>query len=141
MKRTVDKISSSAVRRFVRGTLGCSCPDEVFEAVRIVKEPPWFDGLPGDYLLAIGHRLLVCVISTTPWQEVMENLETLFIRGCEMRDAEGFNRFRLVVATPDNRTAEAALMGQFGTLSDRDSRLHLHVVTPECLEELERTND
>lgn len=128
VRQSLNEKSSSAVRRFVRGTLGCSCPDEVFETIDVVKSPPWFEGLPGDYLLAIGNRLLVLVISTRRWEDVLQDLEELFLRGRELRDTEGFNRFRLVVATPDVEAARPVLMAQFDSLSHLDKRLHLHVI-------------
>ena len=136
MKRSGEQVSSKPVKNFVRGILGCSCPDEVFETVHIEKNPSWFEGLPGDYLLAIGGRLLVVMINTRPWQAVLQEIAALVLRGREMRDTEGFHRFRLVMVTSDIKAAEATLEEQFNTLPVRDARIHLHIITPEPLQEL-----
>jgi hypothetical protein len=121
----------SSIKHFVRGELGCTCPDEVFATMEVQHAPCRFEGLPGDCLIVIGQRLLVLLIDTGHWQDVSRHLESLVSRGRELRDAEGFNRIRFVVATPDNEAAEPVLMEQFGAVPSLDDRMHLHIITPE----------
>lgn len=123
----------SVIKHFVRDELGCACPDEVFETMDVQHTPSRFGGLPGTCLIVIGNRLLVLLISTGQWQEVSRYLESLVSRGRELRDAEGFNRIRFVVATPDHEVAEALLTEQFGGLPSMDDRIHLHIIAPEGL--------
>ena len=123
----------STIKHFLRGELGCACPDEVFAAMDVQHAPSRFEGLPGDCLIVIAKRLLVLVIDTGHWQDVSRHLESLVSRGRELRDAEGFNRIRFVVATRDNEVAEPLLMQRFGDLPSLDDRIHLHVISPEGL--------
>lgn len=123
----------SSIKHFIRDELGCACPDEVFETMDVQHAPARFEGLPGDCLIVIGNRLFVLLISTGHWQQVSRNLESLVSRGRELRDAEGFNRIRFVVATPDHEAAETVLMEQFGVLPSLDDRIHLHIIAPEGL--------
>ena len=123
----------SSIKHFIRDGLGCACPDEVFETMDVQHAPSRFEGLPGDCLIVIGKRLLVLLIDAGHWQDVSRHLDGLVSRGRELRDAEGFNRIRFVVATRDNEAAEPVLMEQFGDLPSLDDRLHLHVIRPEEL--------
>jgi len=123
----------SSIKHFIRGELGCACPDEVFETMDVQHAPPRFEGLPGDCLIVVAKRLLVLLIATEHWQDVSCNLESLVSRGRELRDGGGFNRIRFVVATPDHEAAEAVLMEQFSALPLLDDRIHLHLIAPEGL--------
>ncbi len=130
-------MSFSEIKHFVRRELGCACPDQVFDSIDVLDAPPRFPGLPGDYLIAIGHRLLILVIGTRSWQEVAPCLEQLFSRGRDIRDAEGFGRFRLVVVTGDIEVARPALAKLFDALTETDDRVYLHVIAPEGLPALD----
>ena len=114
----------------MRDALGCTCPDEVFRSVRIQHPGADFAGLPPGYLIEIGGRLLVLVIETDQWEALSPPLETLVAHGRRLRDAGGFHRFRLVIATPEFTVARAALARQFAAFADFDERLHLHVLSP-----------
>lgn len=116
-----DKVIS-----FVKGTLGCNCPDEVFEHIECL------DGfmLAGDvelmYRMDIGNRLLVYVVRADGVGFVEDNLDRIFRSGIADRDTKGFNRFRLAVVTDDeNIKAEAESV--FESM-EKDDKAHLHVV-------------
>jgi len=121
------------VKHLVRSELGCACPEQVFEHIEILSASARFAGLPGDYLIAVGNRLLLLVISSSSWREVLQQLERLCVRGRELRDALGFNRFRLVVGVPELTAARAALVEHFDAAVDHDERMHLHVIHAEVL--------
>ncbi len=121
------------VKRLVRSELGCACPDHVFERIEFLPASFGFAGLPGDHLIAVGNRLLLLVVSSSTWQEVLDQLEGLCTSGRQLRDAQGFNRFRLVVAVPKVAVAWAALAGPFDAAVDHDDRMHLHVICSEVL--------
>lgn len=124
------------IKDFVRGELGCSCPDAVFETISVQQDPVPFKGLPGDLLLAVGGRLLIVLIGTGHWQALTRALEQLVRRGREVRDAEGFNRIRFVVAAPDIDAAESRLRESFNALPFLDDRMHLHIIAPQRLRAL-----
>jgi len=126
MKSHADK----AIEEFVRGQLGCNCPAKVFDLIDVVDNPVEFENLPANQLIKIGGILLVLVLQVEVWEPLQSNLESMFKRGIEMRDARRFNRFRLVVATPDADKARRSLEKHFETFSGIDEKIHLHVVTP-----------
>lgn len=129
MKSHSDKI----IEDFVRGSLGCNCPAKVFDLIDVVDNPVEFEDLSANQLIKIGGILLVLVLQVEAWGPLQSNLETIFKRGIEMRDARSFNRFRLVVATHDADNARQSLNKYFETFSGVDEKIHLHVVTPEQL--------
>ena len=117
----------------MRTGLGCGCPAEVFEDIRIEPRPESFAGLPVDTLVRIGGRLLVAVCAGSRWGDVADRLATLVETGKELRDREGYNRFRLVVACDDAKTAAPVFEDRFGRLKNPDERLHVHVIEPSAL--------
>jgi hypothetical protein len=129
-------VKRAAIEKFVREGLGCTCPDEVFHSLRVEQNPATFSDLHKGYLLAIGGKLLVYLVETNDWASVAANLEQIIRLGREKRDAGEFNRFRLVVSTPDIHSARPILMRKFDALNELDEKLHLHVIAPDQLPEL-----
>jgi hypothetical protein len=131
---TEPTTNDQVVTHFVRHTLGCGCPDEVFEHIRIDTQPEAFNGLPVDYLIDIGGRLLVAVCISADWRQLRQSLAAIVHNAREYRDRNGFNRFRLVVAAEETQTAQAALQVQFeSAIADGDEKIHLHVLAPAAL--------
>jgi hypothetical protein len=133
---TESDVPREEIEKFVRDDLGCTCPDEVFEAISVVHDPVEFGDLQKGCLLAIGGKLLIYLVKMHDWSSLIDSLEQIFNRGREKRDAGKFNRFRLVVVTPSIQPARQILLRQFDSLSERDGRLHLHIVTPDQLPKL-----
>jgi len=122
-------MSGRVIEQFTRDTLGCSCPDEVFRTVSVETNPPAFRDAGPARLLRIGGRLLVLLLELRG-QDTLP-LERLFSRGRQLRDAGGYNRFRLVVAAP--LAMHPSLGVRFARLDGLDERLHLHLITPDQL--------
>jgi len=119
---------------FVREGLGCGCPDEVFSFVQIKKKPDVFRGLPIDYLVTIGDRLLVGICLSESLDSGMgEGIKKSLAAGKKLRDSAGFNRFRLVVASEEADSIASAIQEQFNDLAGLDDKVHLHVVRPSVI--------
>jgi hypothetical protein len=116
------------IEPFVRGELGCECPDEVFSDIRVVQHPAAWSALPVDYALEIGGRLLVVVCLPDRWSEAATCLPELIRKGIQARDRGGFNRIRLVLPTSNRGLAEQALDARFSELAAKEPKLHLHIV-------------
>ena len=125
--------SDKAIEEFVRGPLGCNCPAKVFDHIIVIDKPSDFKDISADLLIEIGGILLVLVLRLENWKVIQSNLESIFKRGIEVRNAKGFNRFRLVVAATDTDKARQSLNKQFDSFSDIDEKIHLHILTPEQL--------
>ena len=131
MKLTPE--DTQAVISFVREGLGCGCPDEVLQDIRIEADPYSFAGQPIDYLMRVGGRLLVAISMSFRWAVVTGQLRRLLETGKNLRDQEGFNRFRLVITSNEPENVTAALQEQFVGLTGMDNKVHLHVVRPSAL--------
>ena len=115
------------ITRFVRGTLGCQCPDEVFQSIVIGEERTADHGEPFTRLL-IGDRLLIYIVPTSATAAVPDTLAALARRGRVERDAKGYNRFRLVIASRDAAAQSTAARAVFDAALGHDDKAHLHLV-------------
>jgi hypothetical protein len=118
------------VEGFVRGTLGCACPDEVFERIIVSPVNP-LPGLPIDGSLEIGGRLLIYVSIEKDIHILTERLGQIVREGRNARDTRGFNRFRFVVVAEETEATEAVLSPLFSSLPFVDDKVHLHIITHE----------
>jgi hypothetical protein len=115
-----------AIIAFVRGILGCKCPDEVFEQIEDrgdeVRENTPFR------TMTIGKRLLIYIWQTNDPTFVRAYLPSMLLRGRNERDKRGLNRFRAVIATDDVETMSPIAHELFKDLSHKDDKVHIHVV-------------
>jgi hypothetical protein len=111
------------VKAFVQGTLGCSCPEEVFDRITV-------DTGAGEisHRIRIGGRLLVYILDASRAADVSRAIASALREGVRERDRNHFNRLRLVVITPHpDRIAETAQAAFLGSPA-RDEKTHLHVL-------------
>ncbi len=116
-----------SLEHFVRHTLGCRCPDEVFRRIEDDRQAS-AGPIPLSHRIDVGRRLLVYVLRSDDAQWLRANLATVFEHGGQERDREGFNRLRVVIATSDPDAVTTGTSGLFDALEARDDRMHLHVV-------------
>jgi hypothetical protein len=122
------------VEGFVRDALGCTCPPAVFGDVRLESAPAAFHEIPGTRLLAIGGRLLVLLVDETPAALAPHTINSLLRQGRALRDAGGFNRFRLVIVAPPGGNPRALPDG----VTLEDDHVHLHRIAAAQLPALLR---
>ncbi len=116
---------SDKVKEFVRGTLGCECPEEVFEKIEVDPEVR-----VGDYTIDrrinVGDRLLIYMVDGDDLQE--EDLKKLMVSGKEERDTKGFNRFRMVVLSDIDTDLEG-----LHKLAESYEKVHVHQVSSDSV--------
>jgi hypothetical protein len=97
------------IKRFVQETLGCTCPEEVFNKIDYHEES---DDISGRKVI-VGDRLLIYIITTCRESNVRGVVNSVLKKGVEERDIKGLNQFRLVLVAscPDE------LCGSAGTPS------------------------
>jgi len=117
----------SSIEHFVRGTLGCGCPDEVFQHVAISVLPA-IAGRPPIVQLLVGSRLLIHVVQPPVGQAVNGWVEQLASNGRAARDRHGYNRFRLVIASPALPESAGEIRERFARAIIGDDKAHLHFV-------------
>jgi hypothetical protein len=111
------------IEGFVRETLGCTCPPEVFTTIRDI--PADNEGEPRRLL--IGERLLIYILDSS---EAVEPgcIETWVRKGRAERDSRAMNRFRLVIVADDPVASGPLCEAAFQQTPGVDDRVHLHVV-------------
>ncbi len=112
---------------FVRGTLGCGCPDEVFSEI-VVRVMAADNPAPVRLAIEVGGRLLVHVIEGGPALDDPRLISKVVEDGVRRRDEGGFNRLRLVVAVGGPDGVGETLRRRFDAVSSRDERTHLHIL-------------
>jgi hypothetical protein len=89
-----DLAERSRAVSLVRGLLGCTCPEEIFDHYQIRQQV--IGSLPVVEVM-MGERLLVWIIDGRRIVDPGQTLVNLLKGGLKERDQRGLNRFRLVV--------------------------------------------
>lgn len=115
------------VKSFVKCTLGCKCPDEVFERVYCECNVHLTDQLYLHSRIEIGDRLLIYVAEAPNIEFIKLNLPTLVAFGIQERNTKRLNRFRLVLLSPRPRSLSRGAVRLFCSLRT-DDKVNLHVI-------------
>jgi hypothetical protein len=120
------------ITEFVKGTLGCQCPDRVFDKIETGSMAA--TGMAAEATrIVVGDTLLVYIVAPVSAAELSANLVELAELGRRDRDTNRYNRFRLVVAdVADSRERERAT-ASFTRASGADDKMHIHFVHPETV--------
>lgn len=120
------------IKTFVQKTLGCGCPEEVFNSINYLP-----DVKLGDITLKsrinIGNRLLVYIVDIDNPDLLKKNLTILIAEGKKDRDSFGMNRLRLVIVSDINDIHKHAY-SIFNSIV-KDEKVHLHVISKNNLPE------
>ncbi|HMK49190.1 MAG TPA: hypothetical protein VK435_03995 [Thermodesulfovibrionales bacterium] len=114
------------IKRFAQTTLGCGCPEEVFEIIEC-RSRVSVDGILIRERINIGNRLLIYVVEVGRSDSVENVIRALVDSGRKERDASGFNRFRLVLAAENVDMVQREADGIFRSVND-DQKVHLHII-------------
>ncbi len=115
-----------AIKAFVQQTLGCGCPEEVFQSVQCnrLNSLAWVKGRR----VNIGNRLLVYLVSTQGALPTPTELAELLEAGRNDRDSHGFNRFRLALFSDDVQRGLPEPQSLIRKLYPSDEKIHLHIL-------------
>ena len=128
----MEPSQTDEITRFVRGTLGCHCPDDVFQSIAIEQQRTPDNGAPYTRLL-VGNRLLIYVHETQPAKATTATVSKLATQGCSERDDKQYHRFRLVIVADDPTELLTAAKSSFADVAGTDDRAHLHVLATDQL--------
>lgn len=123
----------TGIRRFVREDLGCGCPEEVFDDIRIEVAPGELAAGANSRLLVVGGRLMVLIVEPADSDPATVAISQLLDRGARLRDDRGCNRFRLVLVSATERAVPERRLAD---VSVPDERTHIHVVPAARLPDL-----
>jgi len=113
------------IKRFVQETLGCSCPEEVFNTIDYQKESAGISGRR----ITVGDRLLIYIITVDGKSDIQGVINPALEQGVEERDKKRFNRFRLVLVASRPDELRSAAEHAFDSSGYTDDKTHLHVVS------------
>jgi hypothetical protein len=116
---------------FVRKTLGCACPDEVFKKIEYGEVNP-AEGIRVQ-TITVGGRLLVYIWVVRDPALLETGFLSLVAAGKEERDRRGLNRIRVVLATGDLDSVRSAAEALFNGFEAKDEKVHLHIVPTEVV--------
>jgi hypothetical protein len=122
----------ASIEHFVRSTLGCGCPDEVFQHLVVSRLPP-IAGRPPIVRLQVGSRLLIHVVAPPEGAAANGWIEQLAANGRAERDRHGYNRFRLVIASTTPPASIREIQERFARAIGGDEKAHLHFVGSDLL--------
>ncbi|MEI7868257.1 MAG: hypothetical protein WCI11_10210 [Candidatus Methylumidiphilus sp.] len=115
-------------KSFVRDTLGCQCPDSVFEQIDYQENA---DILGKDVIvkrLLVGNRLLIYILEIDDAESLPILLPSLVRNAKSERDSQGYNRLRVVIAAENADMIRPAAESVFAEIEDTDPKVHLHVL-------------
>ncbi len=114
------------IKTFVQKTLGCGCPEEVFQYIECRSDTALDDFVVRNWI-NIGNRLLVYVVEADNSGSVKQMLPVLIAAGRKERDEKGFNRLRIVLAVDDIDEVKRIATDIFNN-ADKDDKVHLHII-------------
>ena len=122
-------MSNAKIKTFAKQTLGCQCPEEVFDFIDCQRDIELSNQILLTNKINIGNRLLIYIVETDDINFIKNNLPTIFQFGIKERDSKAFNRVRFVIAT--NKLEEIKLIAEniFKNLTDGDDKIHLHLIS------------
>ena len=112
------------IKRFVQETLGCSCPEDVFNKIDYEKE---IDGMPGRKI-TVADRLLIYMITLEGKSDIRGVIHSALEQGVVERDKKGLNRFRLVLLSYSPDEIRKLSEHSFDSSGYKDEKSHRHVL-------------
>jgi hypothetical protein len=119
-------MNAEEIKVFARETLGCGCPEEIFQYINCQSNVR-VDDIPLMGKVNIGNRLLIYIVEISDINSIKRVLPFLIGRGMKERDGSNFNRFRLVLASDNADGIRQAAESIFGDI-DKDEKVHLHII-------------
>jgi len=118
---------------FVKNTLGCGCPEKVFEKIDVSKHLA-VDHEKEITRIVVGDTLLIYIIRPELPGHFVDSVESICLAGKVDRDTNNYNRFRLVVSGFEDDMQQKKVSECFSKLFSTDEKMHIHFVTQELLD-------
>lgn len=120
---------------FIRNTLGCGCPDRVFEKID-VSDLQTGECEKEIIRVIVGDVLLIYVIQRESSGNLLDSVESIGLAGKTDRDANNYNRFRLVVSGFKDVAQQKEISERFSKSFSTDEKMHIHFVNKELIDGL-----
>lgn len=127
--------NNAALKTFVKHTLGCGCPDSVFEKIEVKKHHS--GAFPNEFTrIVVGDTLLIYIVRPASNTPLNESIQDAAVSGKDDRDSNCYNRFRLVLAAQDYPAMSETIEKQFKESFATDDKMHIHFLPKDQIEGL-----
>jgi hypothetical protein len=127
--------NNEKLKVFVKNTLGCGCPEKVFENIDVSKLSI-VEHEKEITRIVVGDTLLIYIIRPEPSGNFINSVELIGLAGKTDRDTNNFNRFRLVVSSFEDDVQQAKVSERFSRSFNTDEKMHIHFVNQELIDGL-----
>ncbi len=127
--------NNEKIKVFVKNTLGCGCPEKVFENIDVSKLTT-LEHEKEVTRIVVGDTLLIYIIRPEPSGNFVDSVESIGLAGKTDRDINNYNRFRLVVSSFEDEVQQEKVSECFSKTFSMDDKMHIHFVNQELLEGL-----
>jgi len=127
--------NNEKLKGFVKNTLGCGCPEKVFEKID-VSNLPTVAHEKEIARIVIGDTLLIYIIRPEPSGDFVDSFESIVLAGKVDRDTNNYNRFRLVVSGFEDDVQQEKVSECFSKSLNTDEKMHIHFVNQELVDGL-----
>jgi len=120
---------------FVKNTLGCGCPEKVFEKIDVSKLliPEYEKEITR---IVVGDTLLIYLIRPELSANFVDSVEAIGLAGKNDRDTNKYNRFRLVVSGFDDDVLQGRVSVRYSKSFNKEEKMHIHFVDQELVDGL-----
>ena len=127
--------NNEKLKVFVKNTLGCGCPEKVFEKIDVSKLPT-VEHEKEITRIVVGDTLLIYIISPEPSGDFVDSVESVGLVGKADRDTNNYNRFRLVLSSFEDDVQQEKVSERFSKSFNTEEKMHIHFVSQEIVERL-----
>ena len=127
--------NNEKLKAFVKNTLGCGCPEKVFEKIDVSKLLTVVHEEDATRIV-VGDTLLIYVICPIPTANFVDSVESIGLAGKADRNANNYNRFRLVVSGIEDDVQQEKVSKSFSKSFNTDEKMHIHFVDKELVDGL-----
>jgi hypothetical protein len=120
---------------FIRNTLGCGCPERVFEKID-VSDLQTGEREKKITRVVVGDVLLIYVMQRESSGNLVDSVESIGLAGKTDRDTNNYNRFRLVVSGFEDVAQQKEISERFSKSFSTDEKMHIHFVNKELIDGL-----
>nr|WP_321399253.1 hypothetical protein [uncultured Desulfobacter sp.] len=121
------------LKKFIQLTLGCGCPEEVFNKIDYEKK----QGGVWDGRINVGDRLLVYIVHLDSDDDLTNTIALAMESGVAERNTKKFNRFRLVLVTSNHRRLSKSAEKTFCESKLFDEKTHLHLLSQQEIQAID----
>jgi hypothetical protein len=121
------------LKKFIRYTLGCGCPEEVFNKIEYENK----QGEAWQGRINVGDRLLVYIVNVGPENDLSQKITLAMEAGVTERNNKKFNRFRLVVVTSNHYKISELAEKTFCESTLFDEKTHLHLLSEDAIQAID----